>query len=168
MRRERACVNIYSNAVNRFLHTPIFKLLKKKRPIHSSILNASILLSCRNLAKHLKCTCSLKWRLAGSLIHLTANLCSKRHQAPISVTVTLSRGRTGRKRSATRGKGSVIRCVHSLVNQTVFRERACARERGRGGRKNTVWPNWPGFRGISYLASRSRCDQSDYWYAVII
>ena len=56
----------------------------------------------------------------------------------------------------------------SLVNQTVFRERACARERGRGGRKNTVWPNWPGFRGISYLASRSRCDQSDYWYAVII
>ena len=56
----------------------------------------------------------------------------------------------------------------SLVNQTVFRERACARERGRGGRKNTVWPNWPGFRGISYLASRSRCDQSDYGYAVII
>ena len=56
----------------------------------------------------------------------------------------------------------------SLVNQTVFRERACARERGRGGRKNTVWPNWPGFRGISYLASRSRCDQSDYWYAVVI
>ena len=26
----------------------------------------------------------------------------------------------------------------NLVNQTVFRERACARERGRGGRKNTV------------------------------
>ena len=25
----------------------------------------------------------------------------------------------------------------SLVNQTVFRERACASERGRGGRKNT-------------------------------
>ena len=55
-----------------------------------------------------------------------------------------------------------------LVNHTVFRERACARERGRGGSKNTVWPNWPGFRGISYLASRSRCDQSDYRYAVII
>ena len=54
----------------------------------------------------------------------------------------------------------------SLVNQTVFRERACARKRGRGGRKNTVWPNWPGFRGISYLTSG--CDQSDYQYAVII
>ena len=33
----------------------------------------------------------------------------------------------------------------SLVNQTVFRERACASERGRGGRENTVWPNSPGF-----------------------
>ena len=28
----------------------------------------------------------------------------------------------------------------SLVNQTVFRERACAHERGRGGRKNTYFP----------------------------
>ena len=27
--------------------------------------------------------------------------------------------------------------VGSLVNQTVFRERACASERGRGGRENT-------------------------------
>ena len=33
----------------------------------------------------------------------------------------------------------------SLVNQTVFRERACASERGRGRRENTVWPNLPGF-----------------------
>ena len=30
-----------------------------------------------------------------------------------------------------------------------------------------VWPNSTGFRGISYLTSRSRCDQSDYRYAVI-
>ena len=41
----------------------------------------------------------------------------------------------------------------SLVNQTVFRERACASERGRGGRENTVWPNSPGFRGHDKVLS---------------
>ena len=32
----------------------------------------------------------------------------------------------------------------SLVNQTVFRERACASERGRGGRESTgsLYPPW--------------------------
>ena len=35
----------------------------------------------------------------------------------------------------------------SLVNQTVFRECACASEKGRGRRENTVWPNSAGFRG---------------------
>ena len=45
------------------------------------------------------------------------------------------------------------------------------RAEGGGGRegKNTVWPNSTGFSGISYmyLTSGSRCDQSDYRYAVI-
>lgn len=29
----------------------------------------------------------------------------------------------------------------SLVNQTVYHERACMSEKGRGGRKIVVWPN---------------------------
>ena len=33
--------------------------------------------------------------------------------------------------------------------------------------RKTVLPTSTGFRGISYLTSRSRCDQSDYRYAVI-
>ena len=42
------------------------------------------------------------------------------------------------------------------------------RAEGGGGREGkTVWSNLTGFRGISYLTSRSRCDQSDYRYAVI-
>ena len=40
-------------------------------------------------------------------------------------------------------------------------------EGGREGTCKTVWPNSTGFRGISYLTSRSLCDQSDYRYAVI-
>ena len=40
-------------------------------------------------------------------------------------------------------------------------------ERGGGREGKTVWPNSTGFRGISYPTSRSRCDQSDYRYAVI-
>ena len=42
---------------------------------------------------------------------------------------------------------------NTLVNQTVFRERACASERGRGGRENTVWPNSPGLRGHDKILS---------------
>ena len=41
----------------------------------------------------------------------------------------------------------------SLVNQTIFRKRACASERGRGRRENTVWPNSPGFRGHDKILS---------------
>ena len=54
------------------------------------------------------------------------------------------------------------------MNQSVFPDCAYARGRGRGKReKNGLTKLSTGFRGISYLTSRSRCDQSDYRYAVI-
>ena len=48
-------------------------------------------------------------------------------------------------------------CTGSLVNQTVFHERACAIERGRGERENRV-----------FEATTGSCrDQSDFRYALI-
>ena len=65
------------------------------------------------------------------------------------------RGEYERKESSSKLTALVVSALVplSLVNQTVFRERACASERGRGGRENTVWPNSPGFRGHDKILS---------------